>query len=162
MSFRDDATKAVLRLSQKKNAYITMLNHSQTGKTIDPAFRHHRQAVTARAQAVWKGYPEMDTLQAALDGAAQRLGNLKRPWACTPDAAATFVLTFVRVGAPGRRGTWSSTTTLLGPSSATLGAKKKHCSGRLWDISWEQGGILLFFLPSFGIHSSEGIFNALT
>ena len=34
---------------------MTMLPHSQTGKTIDPAFWYHRQVITARAEAVWEG-----------------------------------------------------------------------------------------------------------
>ena len=73
-----------------------------SGKTTDGASRHHRHVITARAEAVWEGYLEMDTLQPALRAAAQRLGTLKRPWARASDVAATFVLTLVRLGSSAR------------------------------------------------------------
>ena len=99
-SIRIDAAKATYRLSRGQNAATTMLALAQAGgaKNVDPAFRHHRQVVSAWATGVWDGTPDLDTMQAALRGAIARLSRLKRTWCCATDAAATFVLTLLRLG----------------------------------------------------------------
>ena len=77
-----------------------MLANAQAsgGKNIDPAFRHHRLVILAWATGVWEGTPDLDTMQAALRGSLARLSRLKRPWFGATDAAATFVLTLLRLG----------------------------------------------------------------
>ena len=77
-----------------------MMAHAQAAgaKNADPAFRHHRQVVLAWATGVWEGTPDLDTMQAALGGFVARLSHLKRPWCGATDAAATFVLTLLRLG----------------------------------------------------------------
>ena len=97
---RVDAAKATYRLSRGQNAATTMMARAQAAgaKNIDPAFRHHRQVVLAWATGVWEGTPDLDTMQAALRGTVARLGHLKRPWCGATDAAATFVLTVLRLG----------------------------------------------------------------
>ena len=77
-----------------------MLANAQAAgaKNIDPAFRHHRLVILAWATGVWEGTPDLDTMQAALRGSLARLSHLKRPWCGATDAAATFVLTLLRLG----------------------------------------------------------------
>ena len=77
-----------------------MLANAQAagGKNIDRAFRHHRLVILAWATGVWEGTPDLDTMQAALRGSLARLSRLKRPWWGATDAAATFVLTLLRLG----------------------------------------------------------------
>ena len=97
-SIRVDGAKATYRLSRGQNAATTMLANAQAagGKNIDPAFRHHRLVILAWATGVWEGTP--DTMQAALRGSLARLSRVKRPWCGATDAAATFVLTLLRLG----------------------------------------------------------------
>ena len=99
-SIRVDAAKATYRLSRGQNAATTMLANAQAAgaKNIDPAFRHHRLVILAWATGVWEGTPDLDTMQAALRGSLARLSHLKRPWCGATDAAATFVLTLLRLG----------------------------------------------------------------
>ena len=99
-SIRVDAAKATYRHSRGQNAATTILANAQAtgGKTIDPAFRHHRLVILAWATGVWEGTPDLDTMQAALRGSLARLSRLKRPWCGATDAAATFVLTLLRLG----------------------------------------------------------------
>ena len=40
-----DAAQAGFRLSGGQNATVVMLAHSQARRTVDPAFRHHRQVM---------------------------------------------------------------------------------------------------------------------
>ena len=67
-------------------------------KTSTRHFRHHRLVILAWATGVWEGTPDLDTMQAALRGSLARLSHLKRPWCGATDAAATFVLTLLRLG----------------------------------------------------------------
>ena len=52
----------------------------------------------AWATGVWDGTPDLDTMQAALRRAIARLSRLRRPWFGATDAAATFLLTLLRLG----------------------------------------------------------------
>ena len=101
-SIRVDAAKATYRLSRGQNAATTMMAHALAAgaKNIDPAFRHHRQVILAWATGVWEGTPDLDTVQAALCGSSARLSHLKWSWCCATDAAATFVLTLLRLERP--------------------------------------------------------------
>ena len=83
-----------------QNASTTMMAHAQAAwaKNIDVAFRHHRKVVLAWATGVWDGVPDLDTMQAALRGSIARPSCLKRPWCGATEAAATFVLTLLRLG----------------------------------------------------------------
>ena len=59
------------------------------GKTVIPAFRHHRQVILAWGEGM-RSLTENGTTPAELRGAAQLLARKKRPWTCATDAA-TFV-----------------------------------------------------------------------
>ena len=164
-AIRSDAAKATFRLSRGQHAAVTMLANAQkTGaKSIDPAFRHHRQVILAWATGVWEGVPDLDTMQAALRGAIARLSGLKRPWCCATDAAATFVLTLLRLGwsaqsarhltthdgtkidllgvAPQTVGFWVDQATLVWTDSSGHWGKSKGqlSSGRQSDPCWPLG-----------------------
>ena len=52
----------------------------------------------AWATGVWEGTPDLDSMQAALRGSVARLSPPKRLWCGATNAAATFVLTLLRLG----------------------------------------------------------------
>ena len=93
-AIRVDAAKATFRLGQGQKAATTMLaNARATGaKNVDPACPHHKQVVLAWATGAWEGVPDLDTTQATLQTTITRLSRL------ATDAAASFVLTLLRLG----------------------------------------------------------------
>ena len=98
-AIRVDAAKATFRLSRGQNAATTVMAHAQAAgaKNVDPAFRHHQQVILAWETGVWEGTPDLDTMQAALRSALAWLSHLKGSWCGATDAAATFVLTLLRL-----------------------------------------------------------------
>ena len=167
-AIRVDAAKATYRLNRGQNAATTMLANAQSsgGKNIDPAFRHHRLVILAWATGVWEGTPDLDTMQAALRGSLARLSRLKRPWCGATDAAATFVLTLLRLG-------WSAQSArhltthdgtkidLLAVAPRTVGFWVDQASLRWSDSSahWDQSKGPLFWeaiRPLLGFGKLEG------
>ena len=116
--------------------------------------------------------PDFDTLQAALRGSVARLGHLGRPWCGATDAAATFVLTLLRLGwsaqsarhltthkgtaidllavAPKTVGFWVDQASLLWSDSS---AHWNHSKGPLF---WEPSGLHSFLASWRGGHSGIG------
>ena len=131
-----------------------MMAHAQAAEAqkVGPAFRHHRLVILAWATGVWEGTPDLDTMQAAPRGAVARLSHLKRPWCGATDAAATFVLTLLRLGWSARSARQLTThdgtkIDLLAVAPKTVGIRVDEAS-LLWSDSsayWNQSKGRLFW-----------------
>ena len=90
------------RLLRKAGAHTRNLTNcgSNAGILWGSEVQHDRLVVLAWANGRLEGVPDLNTMQATLRGAIAILSHLRNPWCGAADAAATFVLTLLRLGAP--------------------------------------------------------------